>query len=191
VRDLLEVDRSVKIDDALQNGKPWMAVDHMRSVGEYDAFFDATAQIARYTPFISPAVGGIEIWGDTLHTAQQGASLEDIREQAYASTVAVMAGEVIETGAFMAGSAGAGAFLAIPALALATPVVVVGAIAGGLVAGVLAGAYYADENYIHDKGESYSSRFKEWFKDSEPTFKPVQPNPNVRVGMSSSLMSTL
>jgi hypothetical protein len=63
VRDMLEADRSVKIDDALQNGKPWIAVDHMGSVGKYDALFDATAQIARYTPFISPAVGGVEIWG--------------------------------------------------------------------------------------------------------------------------------
>jgi hypothetical protein len=97
----------------------------------------------------------------------------DIQKQAYASTVAVMAGEVIETGAFMAGSAGAGAFLALPIFALATPVIVVGAIAGGLFTGIAAGAYYADENFIHDKGESYSSRFKEWLKDSEPTFKPV------------------
>jgi hypothetical protein len=77
----------------------------------------------------------------------------------------------------------------VPVLALATPVIVVGAIAGGLFTGIAAGAFYADEYFFRGKGESYSTDFKEWLKDSEPTFKPVQPNPNVRVGMSSSLMS--
>ena len=115
----------------------------------------------------------------------------EIQEQAYASTVAVMAGEVIETGPFMAGSAGVGAFLAIPALALTTPVIVGRAIVGGLVIGVSAGAYYADEYFFRGKGESYSTDFKEWLIGTAPTFKLVQPNPHARVCMSSALLSTL
>ena len=164
----------------------------MRSVGEYDALFDASAQISRYTPIISPIVGGVEIWGDSLHTSQQeGASLMDIQEQSYASTVAVMAGEVIETGAFVVGSAIVGSVLALPVLALSTPVIVGGAIAGGLFTGIAAGAYYADEYFFRGKGESHSTDFKEWLKDTAPTFKPVQPNPHAKVGMSSALLSTL